>query len=885
MRLTRVAGISLVMFLMLTGISRAQGSCNEFDKFSTDTAFVVGTSGLPGETVVVPISITNEYDIAGLQIYLEFDSALINPQFLSVDSTIDTALFIECHDSVRPEGDTIVCDTSDTVIDTLIVTDYLFTFNSRFNQAKGIPRVVDEVDFDPPAGRKRVKLVVYPVGFFEPEHSILADTGAVFFIPFDIDPGAATGTSTTISFYRAAKANDSIPPDTIGCIFSQYYDSTGAPLHRLQEVNGVISFQAGLDLPVINSFTATETTIDEGDATTLSWEVTNATLGVTISGLGAVSSSGAQSVSPTTTTIYTMDAENADGHSYASVTITVIPAGSNSRPVFTQPTQTSYEIDQGQTLALQVTSTDADNDNITLTGTSLPGNASFGPTNPVVGVGSVSGNFSFTPDYSQVGVYQATFLADDGKVGGTRQLSLSITVNEIPFDRLFTTSAEGQSPVGGLPGARSVLFPINLVTSQTVYGVQFDFVFDYDYFEVDSFITTPRTENYVIYDNIGQTPGRIKVVAFGVANEPIVTDTASTAILYAVMTIDTTAIPGDYTVLLEDGWESVNPDPDYPSLPLVTDSGIIQVDRAGDVNLDKRVDVADAVNVVGTILGNYTLTPRQFAAGDVIIDSTINVFDLVGIINLIFGIPLSPAAGEFFEGGFATVELEYPDLQTGMVEFLVVKSELPTRIAGVQLEIRYDPNTMILGNPILSSEVDRMVLSSTDNGRGRFTALLYFKSPLRTQDMIQEGEAELLSVPVRAFTVVESGDQSRVRLTRALLSTPAARPVRTDGIEPLLPTSFALQQNYPNPFNPITTIEFSLGAASDGSLTQQVRLDIFNILGQCVRTLLDKKLTPGQYQVDWDATNGSGRQVATGIYLYRLRVGQESSSKKMLLLK
>ena len=458
-------------------------------------------------------------------------------------------------------------------------------------------------------------------------------------------------------------------------------------------------------------------------------------------------------------------------------------------------------------------------------------------------------------------------------------------MKELPFDRLFTTSAEGQSPVGGLPGARSVLFPINLVTSQTVYGVQFDFVFDYEYFEVDSFITTPRTENYVIYDNIGQTPGRVKVVAFGVANEPIVTDTASTAILYAVMTIDSTAPPGDYNVRLEDGWESVNPDPDYPSLPLVTDSGIIEVDRVGDVNLDKRVDVADAVNIVGTILGNYTLTARQFAAGDVIIDGTINVLDLVGIINLIFGIPLSPAAGEFFEGGFATVDLEYPDLQTGMVEFLVVKSELPTRIAGVQLEIRYDPNAMILGNPILSSDVDRMVLSSTDDGRGRFTALLYFKSPFRTQDMIQGGEAELLTVPVRAFTVVESGDQSRVRLTRALLSTPAARPVRTDGIEPLLPTSFALQQNYPNPFNPITTIEFSLGVASDGSLAQHVRLDIFNILGQRVKTLLDKKFTSGQYQVDWDATNGAGRQVATGIYLYRLRVGQESTSKKMLLLK
>jgi methionine-rich copper-binding protein CopC len=48
---------------------------------------------------------------------------------------------------------------------------------------------------------------------------------------------------------------------------------------------------------------------------------------------------------------------------------------------------------------------------------------------------------------------------------------------------------------------------------------------------------------------------------------------------------------------------------------------------------------------------------------------------------------------------------------------------------------------------------------------------------------------------------------------------------------------------------------------------------------------VDKDLVPGNYQVDWDATNSSGRRVATGIYLYKLQVGQESKSKKMLFLK
>ena len=97
--------------------------------------------------------------------------------------------------------------------------------------------------------------------------------------------------------------------------------------------------------------------------------------------------------------------------------------------------------------------------------------------------------------------------------------------------------------------------------------------------------------------------------------------------------------------------------------------------------------------------------------------------------------------------------------------------------------------------------------------------------------------------------------------------------------------TFVLHQNYPNPFNPTTTIEFSLGGTDNGSLTRHVKLDIYNILGQHVRTLMDKNLVPGNYQVDWDAASSSGQRVATGIYLYKLQVGQESKSKKMLFLK
>lgn len=91
---------------------------------------------------------------------------------------------------------------------------------------------------------------------------------------------------------------------------------------------------------------------------------------------------------------------------------------------------------------------------------------------------------------------------------------------------------------------------------------------------------------------------------------------------------------------------------------------------------------------------------------------------------------------------------------------------------------------------------------------------------------------------------------------------------------PPIPTEFNLSQNRPNPFNPITEISFDLPAASD------VQLDIYNITGQRVATLVNGHLEAGHHAFSWD---GSG--VSSGIYLYRLQAGEFVGSRKMVLLK
>jgi choice-of-anchor B domain-containing protein len=88
-----------------------------------------------------------------------------------------------------------------------------------------------------------------------------------------------------------------------------------------------------------------------------------------------------------------------------------------------------------------------------------------------------------------------------------------------------------------------------------------------------------------------------------------------------------------------------------------------------------------------------------------------------------------------------------------------------------------------------------------------------------------------------------------------------------------------LGQNFPNPFNPTTTIDFTLAIAGP------VRLDVFDVHGTLVRTLLDGVLSPGTRREEWNGTDGAGRAVPSGVYYYRLSAGRTELTRKMVLLK
>lgn len=567
-----------------------------------------------------------------------------------------------------------------------------------------------------------------------------------------------------------------------------------------------------------------------------------------------------------------------------TIDTTTVPPPENTPPSINPISQTVWVVQPSTNINFTVSATDADvpAQTITLSASSLPAGATFGTGGSVSGLGNVSSTFNWTPTAAQVGNYTITFNCQDSEGAWATPRSVSITVQSVTppeEDLLFTTSSRSYGvPAGGIAGFTGAAIPVNLVEAQPhdIYGVQFDFIYQSSVLTVDSIVPTERLTDFTVYDDRGVTPGRIRVVAFGLANETVQTGVSS-AIFHFWVSVSTLATPGEYPIDFDDAWESVSSNPSYPSVKLDFDTtGVFIVDQLGDVNSDGYINVADVVSVVAYIIGTSTLDRRQFAAADMNGNAVVDVNDLVAIINTIFGGSL-PVSGPW-DGPLATLSLGSDDYLVSADNTIEIKANLPTEIAGVQLEISYNPDKVRLLDPEKSSAAEELNLRYRDDGNGRMVLLLY---PQGGSGSIDAGEGVLVSLPIAAGG--EYINEEDIQITSAVLADPSATEIPVEGFNrTALPRSFSLEQNYPNPFNPQTTIEFSINAAS---AYQQVRLDVYNILGERVKTLLDEALAAGRYRAVWDGRNNTGTVAASGVYFYRLSVGDLSETKKMILMK
>jgi len=140
-------------------------------------------------------------------------------------------------------------------------------------------------------------------------------------------------------------------------------------------------------------------------------------------------------------------------------------------------------------------------------------------------------------------------------------------------------------------------------------------------------------------------------------------------------------------------------------------------------------------------------------------------------------------------------------------------------------------------------------------------------------------DVKLILASGNVIDLRESGEvtlPNDVESARLVVGTPGFASGETESV---LPKEYALDQNFPNPFNPNTRIRFALPAET------QLRLTVFNVLGQKVRQLADGIYPAGTHDIVWDGKNDQGTRVGSGMYFYRFESDVFNQTRKMLLIK
>ncbi len=326
-----------------------------------------------------------------------------------------------------------------------------------------------------------------------------------------------------------------------------------------------------------------------------------------------------------------------------------------------------------------------------------------------------------------------------------------------------------------------------------------------------------------------------------------------------MLTIDTTTITiGEYNAsLLFVGCE----DPisrEYVPFVDISPIRLYGCCLAGDANGNGEINVGDAMYLVKYIFENGPPPPSR-EAGDANGDCVINVADIVYLINYLFkGGPAPVYCGE---GAPAKCGNDMPlPVLTACFDREKTVIEIESAIDLYGIEFVFECNE----DAVVTNLINGVQLYSSYSGGIAKAGLL----DINGENHIPAGKVAALEIsgharPVSAVAADEQGVSARV-----MIETKEA-----------LPDAYRLDQNQPNPFNPFTQISFNLPEASG------VILDVFNITGQKVATLINADLTAGIHHVGWDGADNNGQPVTSGIYFYRLRAGNFIETKKMMLVK
>jgi hypothetical protein len=304
----------------------------------------------------------------------------------------------------------------------------------------------------------------------------------------------------------------------------------------------------------------------------------------------------------------------------------------------------------------------------------------------------------------------------------------------------------------------------------------------------------------------------------------------------------------------------------------------------GDFNGDLETDVVDVVALVNYLFRNAE-GHEPLEAGNVNCDDIANVTDVVYLVNYLFrnGVDLCNCTipeellARYENRAKAILGLCLPvDENTNEIE-VFLDAEIEEEVAGIELDLNFDLSQL---------EVKEISTTSRTDGLGLYYNVKQDKVKIGMVDIygnhtVMPGDGSLLKLK---FQMKGKGTKiSSVGIENAILVNTSAQEldvqIRPNKLIRTIPQTFSLAQNYPNPFNARTVIRYSLPKDS------KVKISIYNILGQRVKVLVDEYQTTGHKTVVWDGTNQKGKEVASGVYLYKIKADDFVQSKKMLLLK
>jgi len=356
------------------------------------------------------------------------------------------------------------------------------------------------------------------------------------------------------------------------------------------------------------------------------------------------------------------------------------------------------------------------------------------------------------------------------------------------------------------------------------------------------------------------------------------------------------------------------------SIPKFTDFSVTPAKNSPESTTRSVIDLYNAVLIMRYILGLDTLNIDQWYAADVDQSGMVTGFDAANIARFIVELPPANSNVQVGAWFFRPGQKSYSNIQFDL-ENQNFKGIMLGDVAG-----RWTKDQHLLSKSIYASthypvqwqtgvgdtiavvfSVDRTDILSAD--------LYYYFNPAEVEfiDIQKTPVSEKFSVfhniienklQIAMFSpyyTTETGEFLKVRFRLRTESASAEAVVLEKyriNNEPFVilsagvpfclknihPTNFALHQNFPNPLSGggatgTTIINYDIPR------TSHVQLSIYNLLGQEICRLIDQELNPGRYQVRWDGTNIFGQPTASGIYIYRLKAGDQQISRRLLITK